>query len=642
MTRRATPALGLVFGTLAVLALAGTTAGQPPKQQPKTKVGLLVNEPKASQGYTLLAPLTSNNTYLIDMHGRVVRTWKSDCNPGASAYLLPNGHLLRAGQVKDPPFFFGGAGGRLQEFTWDGELVWDFTLASATRLAHHDVCKLANGNVLMIVWETKSAKEAIAAGRRPETVKLGHLHADCILEIQPKGKTGGTVVWEWHTWDHLIQDFDSKAGNFGDVAAHPELIDINFGTGTLAAIVARPDELKKLRAIGYLGGPPGKKGPPQAAADWLHTNAVAYNAELDQIMLSVHEFNEIWIIDHSTTRAEAAGHKGGKAGRGGDLLYRWGNPRAYRAGTAKNQKLFGQHNAHWISKGLPGAGHVLIFNNGVRRSGGAHSTVDEIVLPAAAKGTYELRPGQAYGPDKVYWSYAAPKKSEFFSSFISGAERQPNGNTLICSGANGTLFEVTPTKDTVWKYVVPLKGGFGGPGRGQPKGPPFGGPPRPGQLLPPFFHGLLNLTDEQKKQLEAEEKGFAEKLDQLLTSEQQKKLKDGPPAFGPGGPPRPGQLLPAPVQEQLKLTDDQKKHLAGLQKEADGKLDILLGEGQRKLLKDMQGGKKGPGGFGGPPPGLFRAPRYAPHYPGLVGRTLTPGVPLEDLLKEAPKKPKEK
>ncbi|MGC8644373.1 MAG: hypothetical protein ACP5XB_31305, partial [Isosphaeraceae bacterium] len=60
--------------------------------------------------------------------------------------------------------------------------------------------------------------------------------------------------------------------------------------------------------------------------------------ELDQILLSVHSFSEIWIIDHGTTTAEAATHKGGRSGKGGDLLYRWGNPQAYRAGTAADQQ----------------------------------------------------------------------------------------------------------------------------------------------------------------------------------------------------------------------------------------------------------------------------------------------------------------
>src|SRR5262249_39139673 len=151
----------------------------------------------------------------------------------------------------------------------------------------------------------------------------------------------------------------------------------------------------------------------------------------------------LWVIDHSTTKEEAAGHKGGKSGRGGDLLCRWGNPAAYRAGAVKDQKLFGPHNAHWIAKGLPGEGHVLIFNNGMRRTGGAYSSVDEIVLPLNDKGTYDLEKGKAYAPEKLEWTYTAAKKTDFYAAFISGAQRLPNGNTLICSGTNGTVFEVT-------------------------------------------------------------------------------------------------------------------------------------------------------------------------------------------------------
>src|SRR5262249_12700676 len=157
---------------------------------------------------------------------------------------------------------------------------------------------------------------------------------------------------------------------------------------------------------------------------------VAYNAELDQVMMSVYEFSEIWVIDHSTTTAEASGHKGGRSGRGGDLLYRWGNPRAYRAGAVKDQRLFGQHDSHWIAKGLPGEGHVLVFNNGMRRTGGAYSSVEEIVLPVAANGRYEYTPGKAFGPERPVWTYAAPKRTDFYAPFISGAARLPNGNTL--------------------------------------------------------------------------------------------------------------------------------------------------------------------------------------------------------------------
>ena len=242
-----------------------------------------------------------------------------------SAYLLDNGHLLGAGTVRTPPFFGGGSGGRIQEFTWDGKLVWDYSYYNDNQLPNHDICRLPNGNVLMIVWEKKSSQVAVAAGRRPETLAAeGYMLSGSVLEVQPTGKTTGKIVWAWHAWDHLIQDFNRSKANYGDVAAHAELIDINFGDATIGAMVAKPNELNKLRSIGYLGDVhPQRLHPP---ADWLHINAVAYNAGLDQIMLSVFEFSELWIIDHSTKPTESASHKGGRYDKGGDILYRWGNP----------------------------------------------------------------------------------------------------------------------------------------------------------------------------------------------------------------------------------------------------------------------------------------------------------------------------
>jgi hypothetical protein len=450
-------------------------AGQPAAANSSTAkpmVGCLVNDKKACKGYTLLAPSFSKNTYLIDMEGRVVRSWKSDFTPGFSAYLLENGNLLRTGAIPNPPFFGGGAGGRIQEFAWDGELVWDYSYHNQNELPNHDICRLPNGNTLMIVWEKKLSRDAIARGRRPETVPAaGYLLSGSILEVKPTGKTGGEIVWAWHTWDHLIQDFDKSRANYGDVGAHPELVDLNFGDATIAATVAKPDGLKALRSLGYVGN----AAPQRPPTDWLHINAVAYNPALDQIVMSVFEFNELWIIDHSTSAAESASHAGGRYGKGGDLLYRWGNPRSYRAGAAKDQQLFGQHNAHWIAKGCPGEGHILVFNNGLKRTSGAYSTVDELVPPTNDRGMYEHAPGRPFGPDKPVWTYAAPKRTDFYAPFISGAQRLSNGNTLICSGTNGTIFEVAPNGEVVWKYVLPW--GNESPFGGVPGGFPFGGVP---------------------------------------------------------------------------------------------------------------------------------------------------------------------
>jgi len=454
-------ALALTVGTMG-LSQDKTDPPKGDKGPAPLKTGLHLNEAKAYQGYTLFSPNNSTKVFLIDMEGKVARTWEGAARPAACAYLLENGHWLRpcVYEEKKTPFGTGGgSGGRVQEFTWEGELLWDFQIASDKQLAHHDVRKLPNGNLLMLVGEMKNAEEVADAGRKG----AGNVRSDCVFEVRPTGKTTGDIVWEWRMWDHLIQDNDKSKAHYGDVAAHPELIDVNFGPQ------------------GKGGGAPGK-----GALDWTHTNSVDYNLELDQIVLSVHNFSEVWIIDHSTTTAEAAGHAGGKSGKGGDILYRWGNPRAYRAGTATDQQLFVQHNAHWIPKGLPGGGHLLVFNNGSNRPGGNFSSVDEFVPPFDAKGNYTRKAGSAFGPEKTLWSYSAPKQAEFYSSYISGAQRLANGNTLICSGADGIFFEVTAEKEVVWKYVNPVRS----------KDKKGGGAPTPGAVFrayryAPDYPGLI-------------------------------------------------------------------------------------------------------------------------------------------------------
>ena len=200
-------------------------------------------------------------------------------------------------------------------------------------------------------------------------------------------------------------------------------------------------------------------------------NSVSYNAELDQIVMSARWFNEVWIIDHSTTMAEAASHKGGKSGKGGDLLYRWGNPYAYWAGFPDEQQLFGQHDAQWVPKGYPGAGNLMVFNNGSSRDGRPYSTVDEWTPPIESDGTYRLEDGR-FGPDELKWSY----RGDYSSDRISGAQRLPNGNTLVCSGSEGYVLEVTAEEEVVWEYRL---GGAGGPGPdGRDAGPPRNEGPR--------------------------------------------------------------------------------------------------------------------------------------------------------------------
>jgi hypothetical protein len=89
--------------------------------------------------------------------------------------------------------------------------------------------------------------------------------------------------------------------------------------------------------------------------------------------------------------------------------------------------------------------HGYLFNNGYERG---WSSIEEIVPPVDAKGAYQLTVGKSYGPDKPAWHYEAKNSTDFFLSEISGAHRLPNGNTLICAGVIGNLFEITPAGET--------------------------------------------------------------------------------------------------------------------------------------------------------------------------------------------------
>jgi hypothetical protein len=430
--------------------------------------------------------------------------------------------------------------------------------------------------------------------------------------------------------------------------------------------------MDRLKSIGYVGTPTAR-GNRGIIPDWTHVNSVAYNAELDQIMISVRAFSELWILDHATTTADAKAHTGGKRGKGGDLLYRWGNPAAYRAGTKADQRFFAQHDAQWIPKGYPGAGHALVFNNGGGRADGNYSSVDEIALAVDAQGNYTREPGKAFEPRNVVWSYSAPNKSEFFAFIMSGANRLPNGSTLICESMSGTIFEVTPQGETVWKYANPDGSGFPIPG-----GPPVGGPPTLADIFPPMFHMILNFTPEQRTKLDAAQKEVIIKLETILDASQKKQLLErrGADPMGFAGMATPGQILPLPTQIVLKVSPSQKAAVEALQKDVDRKVDALLEADQKDQMKQIRetiarGGPPGtrpggPGGPGGPPAGpggppgpfgpppgpaggppmagaggfggksVFRAYRYTKDYPGLAGRDLTPGKTIEELVSKRP------
>jgi hypothetical protein len=371
------------------------------------------------EGQTLISPLNSEESYLIDMDNNVTKTWRGNISPAALAYLLPDSAIIRPCLDPNGQFPHGGAGGNIQKIDTNDIVVWDYFFSTYEYQQHHDVEPMPDGNVLIIAWERKTREEAMAAGRQAIP---GEMWPTLIAEVEPDGLSGGNIVWEWHIWDHLIQEADPTKENYGVVADRPELVDINYG--------------------GVLNH------------SWIHANAIDYNPELDQIVFSSRKLNEIFVIDHSTTTEEAAGHEGGNSGHGGDILYRWGNPQVYGRGTEEDQNYWGVHGAIWIDAGLPGAGNILTFNNGNRLGTvDDYSSVEEIAPPRDNEGNYIIEPGEPFGPAALTWYYE--NRPGFYSVNIGGAFRMPNGNTLICEGESGYIFEVTQLGVTVWQYIAP-------------------------------------------------------------------------------------------------------------------------------------------------------------------------------------------
>ena len=388
-------------------------------------VGTLLNSPESHHGYTLLDPMGTGNTHLINNCGEVVNSWTSDFASGGACYLLEDGSLVRGCRIQGA-FSGGGVGGKLERRSWDGDLLWTLNWADDEKHHHHDFAWMPNGHVLVLAWELKTANDAALAGRtNPQT-----MWPESITEIAPTLPEGGTVVWEWHAWDHLIQDTDEALANHGDPSDHPHRIDVNHAN------------------VGGGGGPGGA-----SSGDWMHANAVNYNPQLDQIAISSRRFNEVWVIDHGITSEEAAGPAG-------DLLYRYGNPEAYGRGDANDQKLFGQHDVQWIPEGHPQAHQLMVYNNGDNRPGCDCSTIDVWEPPLLEDGTYAIDDVEPFGPTVETWVYPESPNTSFFSPNISGVQPLAGGNFLVCQGANGRLFEVTQSGSVVWEYINP-EGNFG-------------------------------------------------------------------------------------------------------------------------------------------------------------------------------------
>ncbi|MGB5369549.1 MAG: aryl-sulfate sulfotransferase [Flavobacteriaceae bacterium] len=361
------------------------------------------NADKMDDSFILVNDAASNRVYLMNKEARLLYEWNLTNNIGNDVFLLDNGRLLASLESDNPQIKLGGKGGRLQFVAPDGTLEWDFIYSSSEAETHHDAELLPNGNIIALVWPRKSVEVGAQAGFMLED----DVFPESIIEIDP---TTNEIVWEWHSWDHLIQDHDVSKDNYGVVADHPERIDINYV--------------------------PKSGNTAEIKGDIMHANAIAYDEVNDVILLSVNFYSEVWAIDHSTTTEEAASSTGGNYGKGGDLIYRFGNPEAYE--NAMGNRMF--HNQHFPNL-LHGEdqGKLLIFSNG---NNSGQSKVFELQLPSV----YNLQ-ANVNNELKVIWSFTDP---DLHSARVSGAVPLPNGNILITEGDFG-FWEVTREKEVVWK-----------------------------------------------------------------------------------------------------------------------------------------------------------------------------------------------
>jgi hypothetical protein len=373
--------------------------------------------------------LKTKSCQLLDMNGKILHEWKSNYALQDKPYLLRDSSVLwpgidntDLGQGKFPAgtllsYFVSG---RFQIIKWDGTVAWDFPYRSATYIPHHDCYP---------VYFTNDPKELPHVFAVVYSKENSDTISEKIVEIKPTGKTTGEIVWEWKAWDH-------KTDNGTD---NPALLDIKKGW---------------MSAMGK-----GKTGEGTLALasgeqykEWLHVNYVRFNPVLDQVMVNIKAFSEFVILDHTTTIAEAAGHTGGKYGKGGDILYRWGNPKSY--GCTGTQYFKGQHAACWIPmympgtrKPLPGAGNILVISNGDQKG--------YEITPDHNNGVYPRIAGKAYGPEKPLKTFDLP----ILEINEGTLQRLPNGNTFVCNGRTsnrGSRYPGIEEYDASWKQAWKL------------------------------------------------------------------------------------------------------------------------------------------------------------------------------------------
>ena len=381
----------------------------------------------------------SSQTRLIDSAGSVLHTWESDifAASGTAAYLREDGLLLRSGQRGGVPAgaFLPGSWSTVQLVESDGTVVWEYTQQVVGELTfHHDLKPVGNGNILVTVWEFLSAAEMETLGWEPVKGVDG-VWMEKIQELEPNLLDGSTtVVWEWALENHLAQDRNVNRANFADLGEERGRVDINFNAGI-------------------------------TSGDYFHISGIDYNAERDEIVLCPNNIDELWVIDHSTTTAEAATATGGARGQGGELIYRWGNPQVYDFNNGSTQPGFLRraHDPRWCVDPVSGETQLTVHNNDQvdNTPGIADSQVLLLDLPLNASGDYVINDEETFLPAAPVVLYERDPANPFFSTpFMGSAQRLGNGNILITLALTRTLVEVDQAGEIVWQESISSGGNF--------------------------------------------------------------------------------------------------------------------------------------------------------------------------------------
>ncbi len=378
---------------------------------------------KCWNGFTIFPIKVTGEATLIDMNGNVVKQWK-----GVSGFppkILPGGYLL--GYIGTRPMHQDSTA--VVQVDWNDKVVWKFDRAEEIKdqdkapywsaRQHHDLQREGNPVGYYapgLEPKTQSGNTIILAHKDVTNPKISNkpLEDDYIYEVTWDGK----IVWEYLASDHFDElGFDEAAKN----------------------TIYRNPSWNSAR-----GG-----------ADWAHINSMSVlgpNKFYDQgdqrfhpdnIIVDGRQLNIIWIIDKKS----------------GKTVWKVGPDFTATPELRKLGQIVGQHHAHMIPKGLPGAGNIMVFDNGGAAGYGSPN-------PGSVAGVGNaIRPNSRvieFNPVtlEVVWQYvpgaAGAGDPSFFSHYISSAQRLPNGNTLIDEGADGRMFEVTRDREIVWEYVSPF------------------------------------------------------------------------------------------------------------------------------------------------------------------------------------------